>query len=387
MVFARPAVADRRALDRANTTRRSLHHAANPTTRAHYTICPIAGVVWHAVDNLNVYFSYGQGFETPTFAELAYNPVGPGLNFGLDPATRPPRAGLKRSWPNQRPNRRFQRQTKQVPGTPRCGRTTDANAGRTRARASKRNGMPILIRHHRARELARGLAEFADAHTSGTPPAVVPAAGSRSRTCRRCLGLVDAWRLSRLQRQCRGAVRWQDLRERSQHRRGTACTIGNLQAGFAQTRGASNSRNTCGQQRNQREVRRLRHRRRYERALLRAGAGSQLVRRSEHRRYALISVRAPPRSNASPPTPRRPRPPHSDFGVWAESRSADNARRHDDRAAGRFRTARALDYCRFGLSGWWSIELGTPSPSRSPLFQCPCSSCHRSPCFVQVGSL
>ncbi len=32
-----------------------------------------------------MYASYGQGFETPTFAEMAYRPIGTGLNFGLDP--------------------------------------------------------------------------------------------------------------------------------------------------------------------------------------------------------------------------------------------------------------------------------------------------------------
>ena len=57
--------------------------ARAPTT----TRAPIVGLVWHAADNLNVYASYGQGFETPTFAEIAYRPTGTGLNLALDPAT------------------------------------------------------------------------------------------------------------------------------------------------------------------------------------------------------------------------------------------------------------------------------------------------------------
>jgi iron complex outermembrane receptor protein len=37
---------------------------------------------------VSVYANYGRGFETPTFAELAYRPDGSnGLNFSLDPAT------------------------------------------------------------------------------------------------------------------------------------------------------------------------------------------------------------------------------------------------------------------------------------------------------------
>ena len=113
--------------------------AANPDdsgTRTYYNTSPIAGVVWHAADNLNLYFSYGQGFETPTFAELAYNPIGPGLNFNLDPATSTAyELGLK--WlpaPSQRLNLAlFTAQTKQeiVVNTATGGRTTYANAGRT----------------------------------------------------------------------------------------------------------------------------------------------------------------------------------------------------------------------------------------------------------------
>ena len=48
---------------------------------------PVAGVVWHAGPDLNVYASYGEGFETPTFAEMAYREGGSGLNFALNPAT------------------------------------------------------------------------------------------------------------------------------------------------------------------------------------------------------------------------------------------------------------------------------------------------------------
>lgn len=45
---------------------------------------PVGGVLFQVTTQLNLYASYGQGFETPTFDELAYRPNGaPGLNFDL----------------------------------------------------------------------------------------------------------------------------------------------------------------------------------------------------------------------------------------------------------------------------------------------------------------
>lgn len=54
---------------------------------AYNATTPVAGLVFHANDNLNLYTTLGRGFETPTFNELAYRPNGAtGLNFGLNPA-------------------------------------------------------------------------------------------------------------------------------------------------------------------------------------------------------------------------------------------------------------------------------------------------------------
>ncbi|MGH8674690.1 MAG: TonB-dependent receptor family protein [Burkholderiales bacterium] len=47
---------------------------------------PVIGVLYRAMPGLNLYASYGRGFETPTLAELAYRPVGLGPNFDLKPA-------------------------------------------------------------------------------------------------------------------------------------------------------------------------------------------------------------------------------------------------------------------------------------------------------------
>src|SRR3569833_919056 len=48
---------------------------------------PVAGLTFKALSWLHLYASYGQGFQTPIGAELAYKPDGSsGLNFGLAPA-------------------------------------------------------------------------------------------------------------------------------------------------------------------------------------------------------------------------------------------------------------------------------------------------------------
>lgn len=48
---------------------------------------PALGAVWGISGDLNAYATWGRGFETPTFNELAYRPTGAtGLNFGLKPA-------------------------------------------------------------------------------------------------------------------------------------------------------------------------------------------------------------------------------------------------------------------------------------------------------------
>ena len=168
----------------------------------------LPGSVWHAADNLNLYVSYGQGFETPTFAELAYNPVGPGLNFNLNPATSTAyEVGLK--WlptPSQRLNLAFfTAQTKQeiVVNTATGGRTTYANAGRTRRRGVEAEwdadlgyGVSAHVNYTWL------LAQFADAVHVGHPAG----GGARRRQAARgalAAGVrgaeLDAGRLLRLQ--------------------------------------------------------------------------------------------------------------------------------------------------------------------------------------------
>jgi iron complex outermembrane receptor protein len=52
-----------------------------------YATTPAAALMFKATPGLHLYASYGEGFDTPTFDNLAYRPDGqPGLNFALVPA-------------------------------------------------------------------------------------------------------------------------------------------------------------------------------------------------------------------------------------------------------------------------------------------------------------
>lgn len=150
-------------------------------TRTYRNTSPVAGLVWRAKDDLNVYVSYGQGFETPTFAEIAYRPVGTGLNLALNPATSTAiELGLK--WlptSNQRVNLAvFTATTHQeiVVNTATGGRTTFRNADETRRRGVEAEWDADLgyglSAHANYTWL---LAEFAAPYVSGLPPVVTPA--------------------------------------------------------------------------------------------------------------------------------------------------------------------------------------------------------------------
>ena len=141
---------------------------------------PVAGVVFHATDDLNAYASYGEGFETPTFAELAYRVGGSGLNFALEPArSRATEAGVKyRIDERQRLTVAiFHVDTTNeiVVDQATGGRTTYKNASATR-----RNGAELAWDARLPHDLAAHVAltwlraEFADAYTTGAPPVVVP---------------------------------------------------------------------------------------------------------------------------------------------------------------------------------------------------------------------
>jgi iron complex outermembrane receptor protein len=157
---------------------------ANPDdsgSRSYHHTSPVVGVVWHVVENLNVYANYGQGFETPTFAELAYRPIGPGLNLALQPAvSSSAEIGAKALIGRRgRVNLAFfnvDTSDEIIVDTATGGRTTYKNAGDTR-----RRGAEASIEG----DLGGGLsgyfaytwlsAKFTSAATTGLPPQVVPA--------------------------------------------------------------------------------------------------------------------------------------------------------------------------------------------------------------------
>lgn len=101
---------------------------------------PVLGVLVALSDSVNVYASAGRGFETPTFAELAYRADGrPGPNFALQ-ASRSTNyeAGIKwRAGERTRLNAAlFRSDTRNdiVPDVNAGGRTTFRNAARTERR-------------------------------------------------------------------------------------------------------------------------------------------------------------------------------------------------------------------------------------------------------------
>jgi len=72
------------------TSHNDLSDVGNPDSGVRYgAVDPVGGVTFRATPVLNLYASYGKGFETPTLNDLAYRSVNgslPGLNYGLKPA-------------------------------------------------------------------------------------------------------------------------------------------------------------------------------------------------------------------------------------------------------------------------------------------------------------
>ncbi|MGQ0653324.1 MAG: TonB-dependent receptor family protein, partial [Betaproteobacteria bacterium] len=112
---------------------------ANPDdsgTRRYSATTPVAGVVFRVSKQASVYANWGRGFETPTFAELAHQNAGSGLNFALQAArSRHVEAGAKAVFPRvARVNvALFDILTRDeiVVDAAAGGRTTFKNAGRT----------------------------------------------------------------------------------------------------------------------------------------------------------------------------------------------------------------------------------------------------------------
>ena len=55
-------------------------------SQAYHATTPVLGLLYRLDKLTSLYANYGQGFETPTFVELAYRNSGTGLNFDLQPS-------------------------------------------------------------------------------------------------------------------------------------------------------------------------------------------------------------------------------------------------------------------------------------------------------------
>jgi iron complex outermembrane receptor protein len=142
---------------------------------------PVAGLLYKASKDMSLYVNAGQGFETPTAAELAYRPGGAtGLNFALKPATSNQfEVGAKgKALPGTRFSLaafRIETHDEIVVNSNVGGRSDFKNASRTRRdgfEASLDGGIGAF-------EFVLAYtwldARFTEAFASGTPPTVVPA--------------------------------------------------------------------------------------------------------------------------------------------------------------------------------------------------------------------
>ncbi len=107
---------------------------------------PALGLSYQLSPALTVYAALGQGFETPTFQELAYQQQGSGLNFGLQPAeSRNAEVGLKLRREQTRINlalfhSRVKDEIVTGPDQVSTGRSTFVNAGQ-----STRRGVELSV--------------------------------------------------------------------------------------------------------------------------------------------------------------------------------------------------------------------------------------------------
>ena len=161
---------------------------------------PAAGLVYSVSPTLNLYGNVGKGFETPTFAELAYRPGGAtGLNFALQPSTSVnTELGAKAFLPGgQRLTFAvFHIDTKNeiVVDTASGGRNTFKNASRT-----TRNGAELSwsARALDTLDLLAALsyvdARYRDDFSSGTPAVAVSAGNSLPGVPRRTFYSEARW--------------------------------------------------------------------------------------------------------------------------------------------------------------------------------------------------
>ncbi len=169
---------------------------------------PVVGVLFKATPRWNVYANVGEGFETPTFAELAYRPNGAtGFNFALQPASsRHVEFGIKGSIGSGGGNVRdstqlraavFRIDTKNeiVTNASSGGRSDFRNAANTR-----RDGVELSVEHMLPSGFESSLAytwlnpRFRQAFSAGSPPVLVAADNLLPGVARSVLTVELIWR-------------------------------------------------------------------------------------------------------------------------------------------------------------------------------------------------
>ena len=142
---------------------------------------PALGAIFKLAPLWNIYANAGEGFETPTFAELAYRPGGAtGINFALRPAlSRHAEIGFKgRTNEGTRFNAalfRINTRDEIVTNASAGGRSDFRNASRTRREGVELSVESRLPFGFEAAAASTWLnARFTDAYSAGTPPVAVP---------------------------------------------------------------------------------------------------------------------------------------------------------------------------------------------------------------------
>ena len=162
---------------------------------------PVLGVLYKLAPRWNVYVNYGEGFETPTFAELAYRPNGAtGLNFALQPAqSRHTEFGFKGIVGNNaRLNAalfRIDTRNEIVTNASSGGRTDFRNASKTQrdgVELSFEGKFPLGFETNVAYTWLN--ARFTDAFRAGTPPVTVPTGNRLPGVARSVLYGELVWR-------------------------------------------------------------------------------------------------------------------------------------------------------------------------------------------------
>jgi iron complex outermembrane receptor protein len=161
---------------------------------------PVAGLAYRIAPEISLYASAGRGFETPTFAELAYRKGGTGLNFGLKPSlSTNAEIGLKgRIGDHQNFTLvRFDTTTRDeiVIDTAAGGRTIFKNAGRTRRTGWEASWQAVLPAGFDTYVAYTAIdARYQEAFTSGAAATLVPVGNKLPGVPRTSLYAELKWR-------------------------------------------------------------------------------------------------------------------------------------------------------------------------------------------------